>query len=163
MSTVVYDIDGVLVDPSERMEAARRAGDFWKAFLDPGLLRLDKPYSGLIERANRDIAAGRRVVLLTGRPERLRRATLDELRRFGLNVEGVAALLMRHDRDRRPARLVKPELLEHYLGPGEEPAEVYEDEEEVALEIRRRFPRARVYLVSRGAVRPLRGLEGWLG
>jgi len=162
VGVVVYDIDGVLVDPSERMEAARRAGDFWRAFLDPGLLRLDKPYPGMVERANRDAAAGRRVILLTGRPERLRHATLDELRRFGLNVDSVE-LVMRRDRDRRPARIVKPELLEHYLGPGVEPDEVYEDELGVALELRRRFPRARIYLVARGEARPLRGLDDWLG
>lgn len=164
MGVVVYDVDGVLVDASERMRRARDSGDFWEAFLDPQLLALDKPVREMIERANRDIASGRRVVLLTGRPERLREATLEELRRFGLNVDGVEALLMRGDRDRRPAYLVKPSLLSEYLArTGGRVEEVYEDDEKVARRLRARHPEAKVYLVSRGKARPLRGLDEWLG
>jgi len=164
VQAAVYDIDGVLVDPQLRLRKARESGDFWKAFLDPSLLVLDKPVPSMIERANTDMRAGRPVILVTGRPERLRQATLDELEGFGLDVEGLAALLMRRDGDKRPAWLVKPDLLRAYVEEsGISVGEIYEDELKVAEAYLKAFPSAKVYLVSRGAVKPLRRLDSFFG
>lgn len=67
------------------------------------------------------------MVYVTGRPERCRRDTLDWLDRHGLPP---GRLLMRRDRDRRPARVAKLELLRK-LARGRPVAMVVDDDARV--------------------------------
>jgi hypothetical protein len=98
----VFDIDGVLADVRHRLHHVAARPKDWDAFF--GAAPLDPPLAegvGAVAAAHR---AGHVVVYLTGRPERCRRATLDWLAAQGLPA---GELYMRHDSDRRPARITK--------------------------------------------------------
>ncbi|GAA2096001.1 hypothetical protein GCM10009801_65250 [Streptomyces albiaxialis] len=101
----VFDLDGTLADVAHRLH-----------FLEPPR----RDWNGFFRAASGDppLAEGIALALrwaetcdlgyVTGRPERCRRATERWLRERGLPA---APLWMRPDRDRRPARVLKPELL----------------------------------------------------
>jgi uncharacterized HAD superfamily protein len=102
---VVIDIDGVVADVRHRLHLVERRPKDWDAFFDAA--DADRPLAegiAVVARLSKD----HEVVYLTGRPERLRGATLAWLRRNGLPA---GDLIMRRPGDRRPARLVKVELL----------------------------------------------------
>jgi hypothetical protein len=109
---IVCDIDGTVSDPSHRLHHIRggRRKD-WPAFFDACGDDGCHDDVATIVRALADEGA-RRVVYVTGRPERNRRATLDWLRRHGF-PEG--ELHMRADRDHRADDVVKEEILDRDL------------------------------------------------
>ena len=82
----ISDIDGVIVDSSERFSFAqylakdepdekKRTNLFWKAFFYEEYLPLDTPIPGASEHLSRLIREGWSITLLTSRPEHLREAT----------------------------------------------------------------------------------------
>jgi phosphoglycolate phosphatase-like HAD superfamily hydrolase len=101
----VFDIDGVLADVTHRLHYLDDYPQRWERFfsaadrdplLDEGARRL------------RAALAEHDVVYLTGRPERNRRLTERWLARHGLPT---GPLYMRPDDDRRPARVMKRQVL----------------------------------------------------
>jgi len=104
---VVFDLDGVLVDSSHRYSLSLaevdpsasshidlpkdRRNQFWRIFLSEKYMHLDKPVQTAIELLNK-----RRerfpVVIITGRTNNMLNATLDQLKRFGIEFD---ALIMR--------------------------------------------------------------------
>jgi phosphoglycolate phosphatase-like HAD superfamily hydrolase len=101
----VFDIDGVLADVRHRLHHIETRPQRWERFFtaadrDPllaeGAARL------------RAALADHEVLYLTGRPERTRRLTERWLHRHRLPT---GPLHMRPDRDHRPARLVKRQVL----------------------------------------------------
>jgi len=153
----VFDVDGVLVDASERLrEALHRIGvmdivhprslnprlraRFWRVFLSEELLAYDRPrrvgINMLLDRLNRGV-----VLILTGRPYRLRRATLRELEEAGIPVRR-ALLIMRPRGDRRRDYEFKSSVLRRIP----RVVEVHDDELEVLERVRRIHPSARLYL-----------------
>lgn len=91
----VFDIDGVLVDSSERFKRSleyvgvdrfedlgSRKREFWEVFLSDRLIHLDKPVPEALS-ALMDAAGRGPVVIITGRPERMASATMDQLRSMG--------------------------------------------------------------------------------
>jgi len=153
----VFDVDGVLVDATERLrEALRRLGvssastpgeldprlrqRFWEVFLSEDLLALDRPRSVgiqlLLDRLGRGV-----VLVLTGRPYRLYRATLRELQGFGVPVDRVV-VSMRPRGDRRRDVEFKASVLARIP----KVAEVHDDELEVLEAARRLHPEARLFL-----------------
>lgn len=103
-SLVIVDVDGVLADVSHRqhhLEAPRRDWSaFFAAAADDSLITAGA--QAVLDAA----ARGQTVAYLTGRPERLRSVTESWLSGHGLPVDS-ELLVMRPDRDRRPARLFK--------------------------------------------------------
>jgi len=102
----VFDIDGVLADVSHRLHHLRGARKHWGRFF--AAAEHDPP---LAEGLSRATAAGEQhpIVYLSGRPERLRTVTQEWLDRHGLPT---GALVLRPDRDHRPARVLKVDRLE---------------------------------------------------
>lgn len=101
----VFDIDGVLADVTHRLHHLEGRAKDWKAFF--AAAPLDPPLEqgvDLVREAARDCE----VAYLTGRPEMCRFDTLRWLKEQGLPH---GSLTMRAGRDRRPARLAKPQLL----------------------------------------------------
>lgn len=99
----VFDVDGVLADVRHRLHHLRTRD--WDAFFAAA------PHDPLLEegrRRVREAAADHAIVYLSGRPERLRQVTQAWLDSHDLPA---GALVLRGARDRRPARVVKPELL----------------------------------------------------
>lgn len=101
----VFDIDGVLADVTHRLHHLERRPKNWRAFF--AAAPQDPPLEQGVALA-REAARDCEVVYLTGRPELCRQDTLHWLRRHAL-PDG--ALTMRSSRDRRPARVAKPQLL----------------------------------------------------
>lgn len=117
------DIDGVICDISARLERARKpdASVNWKIFLDPALLPLDSPIDGAAQALSRlTHHLDYQIVLLTGRPEKLRQATISHLIDADMQWH---ELLMRKDGDYRKSPVLKTEEVCKYL---DEHAEVHE-------------------------------------
>ncbi|MEU9558603.1 LNS2 domain-containing protein [Streptomyces fumanus] len=101
----VFDLDNTLADTAHRQRFLERRPRDWDAFF--AAAPHDPPLPEGVALARRS-AEECEIVYLTGRPERCRRDTLDWLAAHGL-PEG--RLHMRRDRDRRPARHTKLEIL----------------------------------------------------
>ncbi len=98
---VIFDVDGVLADPSGRQHHLAGLRRDWDAFFaECG----EDPIVPEVARLLELLAPELVVVLLTARPERVRATTLDWLESHGLRYD---LLIMRHDGDGRPARDLK--------------------------------------------------------
>ncbi len=76
MVVLSFDIDGTLVDSTSRLISCMENGKVdWKCFLDCGKLGMDKPIPLNISIINKAIRSGLAVILVTGRPERMRECT----------------------------------------------------------------------------------------
>ena len=101
----VFDIDGVVADVRHRLVHVRSKPKDWDAFF--AAAPEDPPHEEGLALARR-LAEDHELVFLTGRPERTREDTVAWLERHGL---GGHRLIMRSERDRRPAAQVKVRLL----------------------------------------------------
>lgn len=101
----VIDIDGVVADVRHRLPLIQTAPKRWDAFFAAAVD--DPPLPTGVDLV-RELAVGHDVLWLTGRPERNRALTSTWLSEQGLPTE---PLLMRGDRDFRPARLAKRDAL----------------------------------------------------
>ena len=131
MKAAVFDVDGVLIYSVERYNyAVTRAGctdcpRFWRLFLDPRVVvELDRPRLLGVELARLRAFQGIKILVVTGRPENLRRATLAQLREAGIRP---ARLLMRGPGDSRPEPVVKRDAVETLIYEGYEVAEIHDD------------------------------------
>jgi phosphoglycolate phosphatase-like HAD superfamily hydrolase len=120
----VFDVDGVLADVRHRLRHVERRPKDWEAFFAAAVD--DPPLAEGVALA-RESARECEVVYVTGRPERCRADTLAWFARHGL-PDG--ELRMRRERDRRPARVAKPELL-RTLATGRTVAVVVDDDPQV--------------------------------
>ena len=117
----VVDIDGVLADVRHRLRHVEQRPKDWGAFFaaadrDPVLAEGRAVAQRLAEDHD--------LVYLSGRPEWLRDVTLGWLHRF--DIPG-GDLLLRSDRDRRPARVLKVEILRRLAR--ERPVDVFVDDD----------------------------------
>jgi phosphoglycolate phosphatase-like HAD superfamily hydrolase len=125
----IVDIDGVVADVRHRLRHITRRPKDWNAFFDAAVD--DPPHEeGL--RVVRTLAQDHEIIYLTGRPERLRRATDEWLARHGI---GEHELMMRADGDRRPAAQVKVQLLQR-LARTRHVAVVVDDDAQVLAAVR---------------------------
>jgi phosphoglycolate phosphatase-like HAD superfamily hydrolase len=102
----VFDLDGVLADIRHRLRFVEHKPKDWDAFFEAA--RMDPPLVDGVAAVRAEVDQGRRIVYVTGRPERCRADTLAWLDEHGLPR---GPLHMRTDEDRRPARVVKPALI----------------------------------------------------
>jgi phosphoglycolate phosphatase-like HAD superfamily hydrolase len=102
----VIDLDGVVADVRHRLHHLESRPKDWDAFF--AAARDDEAHPEGLSIV-RTLAEDHEIVFLTGRPAHLRQATLEWLDEHGL---GGHRLLMRPERDRRPAAVVKLERLE---------------------------------------------------
>ncbi|GAA2446343.1 LNS2 domain-containing protein [Streptomyces macrosporus] len=123
-SLAVFDLDGTLADVRHRLHHIEGRPRDWDAFF--AAASQDPPLAEGVALALKS-AEEHEVVYVTGRPERCRRDTLRWLERHGLPT---GRLLMRGGRDRRPARVTKPELL-HRLARDRTVAVVVDDDDQV--------------------------------
>ncbi|HUV47529.1 MAG TPA: hypothetical protein VMX11_01015 [Actinomycetes bacterium] len=103
MGLAVLDIDGVVADVRHRLRFVESRPKDWDAFF--AAAPDDTPLRRGLDRAT-ELAEQGEVIYLTGRPERCRADTEAWLHAHGFPQ---AAVVMRPDRDRRPARQFKLE------------------------------------------------------
>ncbi|MBB1257699.1 phosphatase domain-containing protein [Streptomyces alkaliterrae] len=101
----VFDLDGTLSDTRHRLHHVASTPRDWNAFFREA--RHDPPLTAGIDLA-REWSTRCELGYVTGRPERCRRDTERWLAEQGLPV---GELWMRRERDFRPARVAKVELL----------------------------------------------------
>ncbi len=149
----VFDIDGVVADVRHRLHHLEGRKS-WAAFFDAA------GQDGLLHEGARvvaDLSREHEIVWLTGRPEWLRRTTLDWLRRHGLPG---AELHLRPRADFRPAPLFKLEVLGRLSERGIA-AFVDDDEQVVDAAMRAGFPAVLADWVPRGeALRQAQDADG---
>lgn len=133
-SFAVFDIDGVLADVTHRLHHLRGRRKNWAAFFaaaghDPVLP----------DGRDRVLAAAKEhaIVYVSGRPERLRRVTQSWLDSHELPF---GAVLLRPNRDHRPARVLKPEIVERVRRAGPVALVVDDDAEVCAVLAERGYP-----------------------
>lgn len=124
--TVVFDIDGVLADGRHREHFLASRPKDWVSFF--ALLCDDEPIERGIERL-RSMRATHECVLVSGRPERKRAATLTWLADHGVDPMQV---YLRPDRDYRPAPQFKAEVLAGLGGPAGVGLVIDDDERVIA-------------------------------
>jgi hypothetical protein len=112
VTIAVYDIDGVVADVRHRLHHLDRRPKDWGGFF--GDAAKDEPLAEGIAMVHQS-AAGHDIVWLTGRPAWMRKMTVEWLRNQGLPT---GELLMRKDRDFRPARVVKVSMLRRLAARG---------------------------------------------
>jgi hypothetical protein len=130
----VIDIDGVVADVRHRLHFIQDTPRQWDRFF--ATAADDPPLADGVDLV-RGLAADHDVLWLTGRPERNRRLTTAWLTEQGLPTE---PLLMRPDRDFRPARLTKRDELRRLRRTREIGVVVDDDPEVVAMLAADGFP-----------------------
>jgi len=106
---VVFDLDGVIVDSSERYRLSLAEVDpnakshvdlpkdkrsqFWRVFLSEKYMDYDKPVPEAIEMLRRCREKGYPIVIVTGRTSNMLDKTLEQLKSFGIEYD---VLVMRH-------------------------------------------------------------------
>lgn len=129
-SCVIVDIDGTLSDASHRVHLV--AEKKWPEFYD--LCHLDGCHSHIGVIVNL-LADHYKIVLTTGRVERVRQKTVNWLDRHWIRYH---ALLMRPDGDHRPDDVLKEEILDRDILPIWAPAFALDDRDKVVAMWRRR-------------------------
>ena len=123
------DIDGVLADVRHRLHFIERRPRDWDGFFAAAAGDPAHPEGiALVET----LAAGHEIVYLTGRPQRLEADTQAWLEQRGV---GGHQLVMRPEGDRRPAAVVKVQLLRR-LSRGRRVAVVVDDDSDVIRAMR---------------------------
>jgi hypothetical protein len=120
----IVDLDGVVADVRHRLRHIEGKPKHWHRFFDAaGADGLHEEGLAVVER----LRPHHEIVYLTGRPRWLEAVTRRWLDDHGL---GGHELVMRPDDDRRPAAVLKVELLRRLAG-GREVAVVVDDDERV--------------------------------
>jgi hypothetical protein len=109
---VVFDLDGVLSNAAARQHYIKGPRPNWEAFF---LASADDPLIEEVATLMGLLAPELRVVLLTARPARIGELTVNWLTRYELRWD---LLVMRRERDFRPARVFKQESVREMRGHG---------------------------------------------
>ncbi len=81
---VIMDIDGTIADESDRRAKATENGKInWDEYFDPKRLSLDKPVKEARKVLNELSRMGVKIIYVSSRPESLRKATLEWLKKNG--------------------------------------------------------------------------------
>jgi uncharacterized HAD superfamily protein len=130
----VFDIDGVVADVRHRLHYLAGRYKDWDGFFDSAA---DDPPLEVGIALVTELAAQHDIVWLTGRPAWLRGVTLDWLEDQGLDA---SELHMRPDRDYRPARLYKVDVLRRLARRSQVTSFVDDDDEVVRAARNAGFP-----------------------
>ena len=135
---IVFDIDGTLSLPGDRLKHIQGDNKDWKSFFadvkkDEINAPIAKIYRTMVYYYG-DRGIFDTVVVVTGRPEYIRKATLEWFAENSLPLVP-DNLYMRHTGDFRPDHIVKPELVTNHL---HEISLVFEDRTSMVREWRSR-------------------------
>ena len=137
---VVFDLDGTLIDVSERYNICKKKSknnkEFWQCFLSMLYMYLDNPIEKMIEKVREYKRQGYLIIIITGRVEETQKeATLQQLQQFNIPYD---LLFMRKLGDFRKDYEFKCSIIEKLLT-GIKIEKIYDDSEEVRECVRKRF------------------------
>lgn len=118
----IFDIDGTLADCSHRLSHIQGDKKDWDKFYAD--CYKDAPIDGVC-RVARELP--RRVIYITGRPEKYRQQTMEWLRQNDLWWNASTTLIMRKDGDYRPDYIIKREIYEQQVREFYDIVGVFED------------------------------------
>lgn len=100
---IIFDIDGTLADPKDRLHFLEKKD--WNSFYDACLD--DAPIHHVIYLLQ-ELKKNHRIIILTGRPERIKDKTLQWLKANNISFDEI---YFRKDGDYRPDYEIKEEML----------------------------------------------------
>jgi uncharacterized HAD superfamily protein len=104
MRNIIFDIDGTLSDPSQRLHFLENKD--WDSFYE----HCDEdPVISHVSFLAQELSKVHRIFILTGRPERVRKKTQKWLMEHYIPYD---RLLMRKDGDHRPDYIIKAEMVD---------------------------------------------------
>lgn len=112
---VVCDLDGTLCDVEHRRHLVRGEGKKdWDSFFS--LIPSDTLIESTLNMLNREYHEGKKIILVSARPEKYRDSTEAWLQRYlSWNNFKYETLIMREDGDTRPDTMVKSDIFNKYL------------------------------------------------
>ncbi len=115
-SAVIFDMDGTLADCNHRLHWVRGAEKKnWKKFFE-GVSK-DEPRPEIVRLAQ-ELSASNAIIIASGRPENLRKATIAWLEQYEVPFD---AIFLRPEGDFRKDSEVKAEMIEFIRGQDFEP------------------------------------------
>jgi len=133
----LLDLDNTLFDATHRLSLIKGEKKDWEAFFQAA--KDDTPMWPTITIARALRGPSNILIAVTGRPERIRGITVEQLTKYRIPV---LSLYMRGDKDHRPDYVVKEEVLDKHVIPvyGEIDARyaAFDDSPEVVAMYRRR-------------------------
>jgi len=126
MNSVIFDVDGTLMNVEHRVQFARGETKDWAAFF--AATEFDTPYLDIFDLARSMKDDGYQIIIATGRPEFQRGITIRQLRSNGLDFD---RLYMRPKDDRRSDVAVKSDMVDQILTQNYPPKYVVEDRDSV--------------------------------
>jgi len=156
----VFDIDGVLVDPSKRLKKCleeqgakflkdldrARKQAFWECFLSDKYMDLDEPIIENIRYVQKLKENGVKIVLLTGRRENTQKtATLMQIKKWKIPCDKI---YFRRKNDRRKDYIYKANILKLLLKRNYKIVEIWDDMEDVAKKLKEISPKTKVILYN---------------
>jgi ribonucleotide monophosphatase NagD (HAD superfamily) len=113
-SFVVFDLDGTLADITTRKKAAIRPDGSlnYRIFFDPMLVDSDTPIQANIDRIQNHRDIGHEIVILTGRSDRTKEATIAWFKKHGVTYD---RLIMRPESNHQDDAVWKRGVMNTYL------------------------------------------------
>ena len=133
--TVIFDLDGTLANIDVRREFCRTSSGKinFEKFYDPKNIEMDTPNVPVVEMAKILRAAGKRIVIFSGRSKETETATITFLKSCGVKYDMMIMRPKDEDHDYTPDSQLKATWLKTYF-PGDEKARimcVYDDRDKV--------------------------------
>jgi phosphoglycolate phosphatase-like HAD superfamily hydrolase len=110
---------------------------FWRVFLSEKYIHMDKPIRESIRELTAAYNMGMGIIILTGRPSKLRRATIEQLDKFGISYHH---LIMRPANIREPDYKLKPKIIGEMISLGLRIMEYHEDDIRIINIVKRKYP-----------------------
>ena len=156
----IFDVDGVIFDISDRIRAVleelgvesldkikyntKLRNKFWKIFLSPKYMYLDKPRFDVINYMHELKRKGYKIVIVTGRVlETQGEETRKQLEKYSVPYDEIC---FRRRKDKRKDYELKTSIIRWLIFKGYEIVEVHEDSEEVISKLKQIIPNAKYYL-----------------
>jgi beta-phosphoglucomutase-like phosphatase (HAD superfamily) len=117
MKLLILDMDGTLVDTSARWSECQRLyanskKDFWNCFQSEAYMSLDTPKENIVTFVKSLINDGTIVVIVSGRSEKQRTKTLEQLQSLNITANEV---YLRKEKDFRKDYQFKAEIVSQLL------------------------------------------------
>jgi len=144
---LVLDLDGTLIDSQKRWAECQKLypndkRSFWSCFQSERFMHMDSPKDNVITYAKSLIDNETVVVIVSGRSERQKEKTLEQLRDIGI---GFSEIYLRKEKDFRKDFQFKGEIIKQLIQKYN-PAEtiLIDDSDDVLNDISRNFPDVKV-------------------